>query len=187
MRKPIRLLLMSVAVILASCESLLDHKPESTLSPENFFKNETELRSFSNKFYDQFPSTSLYEEAYDNYTLENHPAEVRGGRQIPGSGNGWSWEQLRDINTMIEYSVNCTDEAVRTKICELAVESCNSNILRHTQAAGCQCFDEYFCRDVISADDRFRSGKFAVQDILCHVTGSLMPVIPVAVVGSIMI
>lgn len=120
MRKPIRLLLLSVAVVLTSCESLLDHKPESTLSPENFFKNETELRSFSNKFYTQLPSASILEEAYDNYTLENHPAEVRGGRQIPGSGNGWSWEQLRDINTMIEYSVNCTDEAVRTRYVALA-------------------------------------------------------------------
>ena len=45
---------------------------------------------------------------------------MRGGRTIPASGGGWTWTDLRDINTLLEYSVNCKDLDVRNHYDALA-------------------------------------------------------------------
>jgi len=120
MRKHIILAIVAVATLLCSCSDLLDKQPKSTLSPDSFFKNETELKAYTNKFYTLFPGESLYQEDIDNFTCEQLPEELRGKRVIPGSGGGWSWGTLRDINTLLEYSSQCEDKAVRTKYQALA-------------------------------------------------------------------
>ena len=102
-----------VVSALSSCDDALDKFPLAALSPETYFKNATELQSFTNTFYGIMPSSSLFNSQDDviiGYTL---PDYMRGGRTV-GSAS-WSWSYLRNFNTLIEYSTNCKDEAVRTK------------------------------------------------------------------------
>ena len=105
---------------LSSCEGMLDRFPQDSLSPETFFSNEAELQSFSNTFYTLLPGDGSYTEKIDNIIGMELATEMWGGRTIPASGGGWSWTALRNINTMLEYSVNCKNEQVRAKYDALA-------------------------------------------------------------------
>lgn len=107
-----------VVSALSSCDDALDKFPLDSLSPETFFTNETELQAYSNAFYNCFPGSSLYNSTDDlivNYQLDNIMMGTRG----LDSGS-WSWTYLRNFNTLIEYSTNCKDEAVRAKYVALA-------------------------------------------------------------------
>lgn len=100
-------------ICMVSCD--LDRFPLDSMSPESFFSNEEELQAFSNGFYTMLPGTSLYTDNADTYTQNQLPQEISGLRTIPASGGGWTWTDLRDINTLLEYSVNCTDTDVRNE------------------------------------------------------------------------
>ena len=80
------------------------------------FSEMSELQMFSNKFYTQLPGESaIIREGVDHIAKNDMSDELKGTRIIPGSGSGWSWSQLRDINTLLEYSVNCPDREVRNR------------------------------------------------------------------------
>ena len=104
---------------LTSCLNL-DKFPLDSMSPDTFFSSEEELQAFSNKFYTMLPATSLYTDNADTYTQNKLPDEISGLRIVPASGGGWSWGDLRDVNTLLEYSVNCKDEDIRVKYDALA-------------------------------------------------------------------
>lgn len=104
---------------LTSCLNL-DKFPLDSMSPDTFFSSEEELQAFSNKFYTMLPATSLYTDNADTYTQNKLPDEISGLRIVPASGGGWSWGDLRDVNTLLEYSVNCKEEEVRVKYDALA-------------------------------------------------------------------
>lgn len=120
MKKILLILAAGCTMALVSCEEWLDKYPLAQMSPETFFSNENELQAFSNKFYTAFPSDGLYNEYWDNIIHNDLPQEMRGGRTIPASGGGWTWTSLRDINTLLEYSVNCKDLDVRNHYDALA-------------------------------------------------------------------
>lgn len=120
MKKILWILTACGALTLASCEEWLDKYPLAQMSPETFFSNENELQAFSNQFYVMFPAGGIYSEYWDNIIHNDLPEEMRNGRTIPASGGGWSWGDLRDINTLLEYSGNCTDAEVRTHYDALA-------------------------------------------------------------------
>ena len=120
MKKILLILAAGCTMALVSCEEWLDKYPLAQMSPETFFSNENELQAFSNKFYTAFPSDGLYNEYWDNIIHNDLPQEMRGGRTIPASGGGWTWTDLRDINTLLEYSVNCKDLDVRNHYDALA-------------------------------------------------------------------
>ena len=103
MKKILLILAAGCTMALVSCEEWLDKYPLAQMSPETFFSNENELQAFSNKFYTVFPSDGLYNEYWDNIIHNDLPQEMRGGRTIPASGGGWTWTDLRDINTLLEY------------------------------------------------------------------------------------
>lgn len=115
MKKILPILTAACALTLCACEEWLDKYPLAQMSPETFFSNENELQAFSNKFYTVFPSDGLYNEYWDNIVHNDLPQEMRGGRTIPASGGGWTWTNLRDINTLLEYSGNCKDTDVRNR------------------------------------------------------------------------
>ena len=111
-------MLIAATVLLVSCD--LDKQPLAQLSPDSFFSNETELQAFSNQFYTIFPSTSVYEEESDMLIKDGLTDEMESARPVPSSGGGWSFTDLRNYNTLIEFSVNCDDDAIRTKYVALA-------------------------------------------------------------------
>lgn len=120
MRLKIKNIFAALLVVsaLSSCEDALDKFPLDSLSPETFFSTESELQAYANTFYTMFPGTSLYNEQSDIITNHQLADYMLGLRDI--NSGSWSWTNLRKVNTLIEYSVNCKDEAVRTKYVALA-------------------------------------------------------------------
>lgn len=103
---------MAVASLFAvSCD--LDKLPLANLSPDSFFSTRNELDAFANNFYTNFTGSSVFEEESDLIIKNSRSDWMRDGRSVPGSGGGWTWTALRDFNTLIEMSSNCTDENVR--------------------------------------------------------------------------
>lgn len=109
--------LIAAAVCLVACD--LNYTPLSKLSPESFFSTESELQAFSNQFYTSL-TVGGFDEISDMLTKNQLTDEIIGNRQVPNSGGGWSFTDLRNFNTLIEYSVNCPDEKVRTQYVALA-------------------------------------------------------------------
>ena len=120
MNKKLLVTIFSCSLTLMSCGDWLDKLPQDKMSPETFFSNEKELQAYSNAFYNSFPSSSLYRDDLDNITHGSAAAIMRDGRVVPSSGGGWDWGNLRNFNTLLEYSVNCDDANVRTQYDALA-------------------------------------------------------------------
>lgn len=103
------------ALSLGSCADDLDRFPLSSLSPETYFNNEEELKTFTNGFYGQFPTAqSGYSESEDVVCIFNLPVTTVGlTRTIPTSGGGWDWAYLRNINLYLQYSHRCNSQSAR--------------------------------------------------------------------------
>lgn len=107
---------LAIVLGLSSCD-FLDKTPKDKLSPENYFRNEQDFKLFSNSFYDNLFSKEPYKRQSDIFFQKGVLSdELMGGvaREIPtgvGSG-GWSWGQLRKINTMLGNMDKCNDPEV---------------------------------------------------------------------------
>jgi len=97
---------------LSACNDLLDLKPLSQISQTDYFQTETDLQLFSNPFYNNLLDKSPYDLQSDLYVCQNLSDEMLGGtkRTVPASGGGWSWTDLRRMNTLIAYAGQCKDE-----------------------------------------------------------------------------
>lgn len=102
---------------LSACDSLLDLQPLSQISQTDYFKTETDLQLFSNSFYNNLLDKSPYDDQSDLYVQQNLSDEMLGGsnRTVPASGGGWSWTDLRKMNTLLAYADQCKDEAAVLK------------------------------------------------------------------------
>ena len=100
--------------VIPTPEDYLDRIPQSTISPDSYFKTETDLQLFSNPFYNNLLDKEPYLEQSDHYLNLNLSAVLRGGndRTVPISGGGWSWGNLRRINTLLANAHNCEDTKV---------------------------------------------------------------------------
>ncbi|TDO05531.1 RagB/SusD family nutrient uptake outer membrane protein [Sunxiuqinia elliptica] len=109
-----RLTIVTMILImgLSGCNDLLDLKPKSKISQADYFQTETDLQLFSNPFYNNLLDKSPYDLQSDLYVCQNLSDEMLGGtkRTIPASGGGWSWTDLRRMNTLIAYADQCEDE-----------------------------------------------------------------------------
>lgn len=108
-------ILAAVAAV-ASCD--LNEEPKDSLSPDSFFHTESELELYTNQFYLLEPDAeSLYRESSNLLIDGLTPADVVVGlnRQVPASGGGWSWEDLRHINYYLQNSGNCKDAEAKAK------------------------------------------------------------------------
>ena len=105
------IMIAAAALAFASCD-MLDKKPLSEMSPESYFKTEQDLQLFSNTFYNNLLPKSPYGYQSDHYVKQTMSDELHGGsyRVVPESGSGWSWGDLRKMNTLLGYINNCEDE-----------------------------------------------------------------------------
>ncbi len=104
-------ILGAVAIALSGCS--LDQMPQSSLSPENSFRTENELRLYINGLLPMMSGVTT--ETADNGVSKTLPAYMTGLRSSTISAGSWSWTDLRKINIFFKYSPNCEDEAVRLK------------------------------------------------------------------------
>lgn len=102
---------MTLCMGLSSCDSLLDLEPLSEISQTAYFKTETDLQLFTNSFYNNLLDKSPYDKQSDVYIQQNLSDEMLGGskRTPPASGGGWTWTDLRKMNTLLAYADQCED------------------------------------------------------------------------------
>lgn len=108
---------MALSLALASCDNLLDLSPKSEISQDDYFRTENDLQLFSNTFYNNLLDKSPYDDQSDLYVQQTLSDELLGGnnRTVPASGGGWTWTDLRKMNTLLAYAHQCEDEAAVTK------------------------------------------------------------------------
>ena len=122
MKKTAYLLLALLAcTTVVSCDDLLTAVPQDRVTPDTFFKTESQLQAFSINFYGMLPGAGdLFMEDADTYIQMGLTDELKGTRQIPASGSGWSWGSLRNVNELLQNLPKCQDAGVRTKYEALA-------------------------------------------------------------------
>ena len=94
-----------------SCDLTL--MPEDEVSPENYFKTESDFMLWSNQFYKDILPGADYGSTTDVYMSNGVSAYVSGNR-TPQT-QSWSFTDLRDINYMLEHLDQCDDAAVAKK------------------------------------------------------------------------
>jgi len=105
MQRIYHLFLLIAAISLASCSKFLDREPQAQISPNAFFKTEKDLQLYINSLYNRVPSAEeIYNEDMDNVVKSSLSSFLQGRRDIPVSGGGWEWAELRKINYFL---VNC--------------------------------------------------------------------------------
>ena len=112
--------LITIAVAMTACDipvdltgdEFLNRIPQSTISPDSYFRTETDLQLFSNTFYNNLLDKEPFTEQSDHSLNLNLAAILRGGndRTVPISGGGWSWGDLRKMNTLLGNMDKCQDE-----------------------------------------------------------------------------
>lgn len=114
-----RIIIAAVALSLglASCDNLLNLEPLSQISQADYFKTETDLQLFTNTFYNNLLDKSPYDDQSDLYVQQNLSDEMLGGtkRTPPASGGGWTWTDLRKMNTLLAYADRCEDKEAVVK------------------------------------------------------------------------
>lgn len=112
--KKIFIIVFAALIGLSACD-MLDKTPQSTLVPETYFKSETDLQLFSNTFYNNMLDKSPFDNQSDQMITKSLDSRIKGGsyRDVPASGGGWTWTDLRKINYMLEnMPKQCEDEAL---------------------------------------------------------------------------
>ena len=110
----INTLFLSAAIACISCEDMLDYQPKDRLSPDTYFKTETDCELWTNNYYTVFPSAEgIYSEPYDVIVRDVLADEISGVRKpMPTDGN-WNWKKLREMNFFLSRASQVEDESVR--------------------------------------------------------------------------
>ncbi len=124
MRKHIIISLAVASVLAVSCnlDKVLTLTPESQLTPDSYFKTAEDLQLFSNTFYNNLLDKTPFDKESDVFVSMNPSALIRGGfdRTVPTSGGGWSFTNLRKINTLLANIDHCEDAAAVKEYSALA-------------------------------------------------------------------
>lgn len=114
-----QLIILTTIVLAAgvtSCTSL-DLTPKDRVSQFDYFKSATDLELFTNPYYNEILKKDkihdVYEQQSDQIIGNTLSAILYGGehRTVPASGGGWTWTDLRRINTLIKYADQCEDKS----------------------------------------------------------------------------
>lgn len=107
--------LTAAALACVSCnlDEILTTVPESQLTAESYFKTAEDLQLFSNTFYNNLLEKEPFSVESDLFVDRNPSNLIRGGndRTVPSTGGGWSFTNLRKMNTLLANIDNCNDEA----------------------------------------------------------------------------
>ena len=115
-------IMLAVTILtLTACEDFLVRKPKDELSPDTYFRTETECQLYTNNFYTILPVASDFYQEDDDYIIPKSLSDkVKGTRVVPATAGTWNWNMLRQINFFLSRSHQCEDDAVREKYEALA-------------------------------------------------------------------
>lgn len=122
MKKLIYVLPLLLAGGLTACNDSLDLVPQDKITEEDYFKTENDLELFTNPYYNNIPTKDYYSEQNDLLVQKTLSNELRGGtfRTVPDEGGGWTWTDLRRINSLLARVDRCPDEAAVIKYTALS-------------------------------------------------------------------
>lgn len=112
----INVILFLATIACVSCEDMLDFQPKDRLSPDTYFRTETDCELWTNNYYTVFPSAEgVYSEPFDVIVRDVLADEISGVRKpMPTDGN-WKWTKLREMNFFLSRSSQIEEESVRLK------------------------------------------------------------------------
>lgn len=112
----INVILFLAAIACVSCEDMLDFQPKDRLSPDTYFRTETDCELWTNNYYTVFPSAEgVYSEPFDVIMRDVLADEISGVRKpMPTDGN-WKWTKLREMNFFLSRSSQIEEESVRLR------------------------------------------------------------------------
>lgn len=123
MNKMKKYLIIAFAAIASftACD-FLDRGPLSDMTEDIYFKTAEDFQLFTNPLYNNLLDKHPYNHQSDYYIKLSLSNLLHGGtyRTVPASGGGWSWTDLRRINTVLERMDTCEDEKVRSEYEALA-------------------------------------------------------------------
>ncbi len=111
------ILILAVAVFgLTACD-LLDREPLSEMTEDIYFKTAEDLQLFTNPLYNNMLDKSSFNHQSDHYIKLSLTNVLHGGtyRTVPESGGGWTWTDLRRMNTLLSRLDECEDEDARVE------------------------------------------------------------------------
>ena len=109
--------LAAFAAVSCNFDDLLTLNPESQLTPDAYFRTAEDLQLFTNSFYNNLLDKEPFSREND-LLVEVNPSDLfRGGndRTVPASGGGWSFTNLRKMNTLLANMDKCTDSKAVTE------------------------------------------------------------------------
>ncbi len=104
-----------LAVGFTSCDDQLDLSPKDKVTEADYFTTETDLKLFTNPYYNNILPKKTYEMPSDVLLIQNLSNELLGGtyRSVPSettSSTGWYWTDLRRINSLLARVDRCDDQ-----------------------------------------------------------------------------
>ncbi len=115
--KAFKIFAILMVFTLTGCDLTL--LPEDAVSPETYFKTETDLQLWTNQFYTLFDSAENLSGQNADDMVDKSMGSVIDGTRLPSDGhngtNEWNWKMLRNINYYLQNSSNCTDEKIRSE------------------------------------------------------------------------
>ena len=118
MKKYKYIFLIGAALIgFTSCEDLLNKTPQSQLTPEAYYRNDSDFQLATNPFYNNIIEKEPYEAQSDQCVKLTPTNRIRGGNSmsVPASGGGWDWYNVRAVNTILSFLEKCEDPVVVKK------------------------------------------------------------------------
>lgn len=114
--KNIIVLSLLMTFCLACSDDFLDRYPLDEVAPETFFKTDNDLKLFANRFYTTLPVHSGYSMGNfgadgnsDNMLPTTFNTRLAGLVQVPTSGGGWSWGNIRQANYLLANTAEVPD------------------------------------------------------------------------------
>src|SRR5699024_2946500 len=100
------LAIVLIAIIVTNCNDILNKSAKDRVAVREFFNNAQDLKIAVNDLYTILPGANLYldDTNSDIITKRGVSDRISGSRTVPtekGSG-GWSWNELRRINFVLE-------------------------------------------------------------------------------------
>ena len=123
MNKMKKYLIIAFAAIASftACD-FLDRGPLSDMTEDIYFRTAEDFQLFTNPLYNNLLDKHPYNHQSDHFIKLSLSNLLHGGsyRTVPASGGGWSWTDLRRINTVLARMDSCEDEQVRVEYEALA-------------------------------------------------------------------
>ncbi len=105
--------ILATGILAAACN--ITEIPEDRVTPEVYFRTETDLRAWTNHFYNTLPSAESLSGLNADDMVDRSMGAVIEGTRMPSDAmsgaNEWNFNELRRVNYFLEHCGNCGDAA----------------------------------------------------------------------------